>query len=159
MHMIVILDNLRSIENVGSVYRTADALGVEKLFLCGTTPRPHPNEPWRRDHLALKKTALGAEITVPWEFHSDTLSAIKYARRDGYRVFALETGEQSQNLTQMNYTNEKIALIVGNEVEGIQSSALELADTVVHIPMLGSKESLNVAVSFGIAAFWLRYHR
>lgn len=157
MSMVVILDNLRSIENVGSIFRTADALGIDQLILCGTTPHPHPDESWRRDHLALKKTALGAELSVPWEYQSSTAVAIKQLKSASYHIIALETDRNAQSLETVTKLKKNIALILGNEVTGIAPETLALADEIIQIPMSGTKESLNVAVSFGIAAFWLRY--
>lgn len=158
MQLTAILDNLRSIENVGSIFRTSDALSVEKLLLCGATPHPHPDESWRRDHLTLKKTALGAENSVAWEYFEETQTAVATARQAGYQIVALETGPKAVLIQDFKLTNKKIALILGNEVLGINPDIQHSADIVVQIPMAGIKESLNVAVSFGIAGFWLRYH-
>lgn len=153
--IIGILDNLRSLENVGSIFRTADALGVVKLLLAGTTGHPHPTEPWRRDHERLHKTALGAEQSVAWEYYPETVTAIASARQTGYQIVALELTTGSQPVTSWQAGPGPVALIVGNEVTGINNDVLGLADVIVHIPMLGAKESLNVSVAFGIAAFWI----
>lgn len=159
--MVAILDNLRSIANIGSIFRSADGLGVDKLYLCGTTPHPHPDEPWRRDHLALKKTALGAEQTVAWEYCADTLALIRQLQKTGVLVIALETAPGAHPLSapppalQVRLGSGEVAIVVGNEVTGLNPKTLKATDYILAIPMLGHKESLNVAVTFGIAAFWL----
>lgn len=158
--LYAILDNLRSIHNVGSTFRTADGLGVDRLILCGTTPHPHPDESWRRDHLALTKTALGAEQTVNWEYQSDIHDAIHHVKQNNFRVIGLETEPSAMEL--QNYhplPGDKIALIIGNEPDGLSPEVLASCDEVLKIPMLGDKESLNVSVAFGIAVYWLKYQR
>lgn len=154
--MQAVLDNLRSLQNVGSIFRTAEGLGVAKLYLCGTTARPHPDQPWRRDHLALAKTALGAEKLVSWEYCSDTVALVDHLKKEGLTILALETTPNATPLTHYKPRQSgEIGLVIGNEVTGINPKVIALADQVIKIPMVGQKESLNVAVAFGIAAFWL----
>ena len=139
-----ILDNVRSRENVGSMFRTADAAGIAKLYLCGITPvPPHPK---------ISKTALGAENTVPWEYHRHTWRLIEKLKKDRIFIVALEQHKRAKSLfiLKLRYP---AAFIVGNEVQGVSPAVLKRAGTVACIPMAGKKESLNVAVAFGIAAF------
>lgn len=146
-YMIVILDNVRSALNVGSILRTCDALGIQEAFFCGITPE--------KDNPKVKKTALGAEkeITVS-QFHTTT-EAITEAKKRGFVSIGLETGGNSIPISKLPFVDSQIALIVGNEVSGISEEALEQCDYIVAIPMHGVKESLNVSVAFGIAAFEL----
>jgi tRNA G18 (ribose-2'-O)-methylase SpoU len=147
---IVILDNIRSIHNVGSIFRTSDALGIEKIYLCGCTPTP--KDRFGRERQDLAKVALGAEKDVEWEYVKETKDIIKTLKKEKYQIIAVE---QAKNST--NYKEVKIkyptALIMGNEVGGIEKDILKLADVVAEIPMKGNKESLNVSVSFGIAGY------
>lgn len=156
---VVVAHNLRSLYNIGSLFRTADALGVEKIFLVGSSGHPHPAEPWRRDHRELHKTALGAELTVAWEYYPAIKPLISQLKSQGYHIISLETTEKSRPLTSWQVNNHALALIFGNEVHGIPPEVLEQSDTALHIPMRGHKESLNVSVSFAIAAFWLLNHK
>ncbi|MFA5107615.1 MAG: RNA methyltransferase [Patescibacteria group bacterium] len=143
---ILVLYNIRSRFNVGAMFRTADAAGVTKLFLGGITPRP--------PHHKIAKVALGAEKYLPWEHHAQTVRLIKRLKNDGYTIVALE---QSRKSVQYNTCRVRapFALVVGNEVKGLPSKILSLADRVVEIPMRGQKESLNVAVATGIVLFQL----
>ena len=147
---VVILDNIRSIHNVGSIFRTSDALGVEKIYLCGCTPTP--TDRFGRARQDLAKVALGAEKDITWEYCDDTKEIIKKLRKEGYKIIAVEQDKKSTN-----YKKSKIklpvALIMGNEVSGIEKEVLKLADEILEIPMYGKKESLNVSVSFGIAGY------
>jgi len=153
--IILILHNVRSMENVGSMFRTADAMGVSKIFLVGYTPAP--TDRFGRKVTRLSKAALGAEDTVPWERAADCESLIAQLKSDGYAVLSLEQDSRSVTLTE--YTRQprakQTALIVGNEVEGVPKSILDLSDVIVEIPMMGKKESLNVSVATGIALFAL----
>lgn len=146
--MYAILHNIRSLHNVGSIFRTADGAGVDKLFLCGITGIPPRKE--------IAKVALGAEQTVPWEYVRRTSDAIKKLKRQDVRIVALEQTRRSVEYRRYR-PKGRIALLVGNEVEGLPSALLKLADTVIHIPMLGKKESLNVSVAFGIAVYSLLF--
>lgn len=142
-------------ENVGSMFRTADAMGVSKLFLVGYTPAP--TDRFGRKVTRLSKAALGAEDTVPWERVADCESLITQLKSDGYTVLSLEQDPRSVALTEYvrHPMTKETALIVGNEVEGVPKSALDLSDVILEIPMMGKKESLNVSVATGIALFAL----
>ena len=147
--------NLRSLYNVGSLFRTADAFGLKKLFLVGTTGHPHPDEPWRRDHHALHKTALGAEQTVPWEYQATPLPLLAKLRRAGWLIVCLEVSPRSLPITSWHATSQPTLLVVGNEMTGLPAEILSASHITLQIPQIGQKESLNVGVAFGIAAFWL----
>ncbi len=149
MQTVAILDNIRSVHNVGSIFRTADALGVEKLYLCGTTPTPLDRFGRARKDLA--KVALGAEASVAWEYREDTKDAVIALKKEGFQIIAIEQNKNSKNISEIK-PKLAIALIVGNEVGGISNAVLSLCDIIGEIPMAGKKESLNVSVAFGIAA-------
>ena len=143
----LLLPNIRSSHNVGAMFRTADAFGVTKLFLVGYTPTPP-----RQD---IHKVALGAEEWVPWEKRGKLLPLVKRLKQEGCFIAALEKTETSTTLP-MGRGGRPLALIVGNEVKGVQKNVLELCDAVWHIPMQGKKESLNVSVAAGIALYALQ---
>ena len=157
--MIVILHNIRSLYNVGSIFRTADAVGVEKIYLCGYTPSP--KDKFGKYIPQLSKVALGAEKSVPWDASARSAQSIKKLieklKNDDYKIFAIEQSKKSIPYHRVKIKKQKTVLIVGNEVKGIPSSILKLADKILEIPMAGSKESLNVSVAFGIVAFGLKY--
>jgi len=163
MHLAAILHDIRSVHNVGSIFRTADGAGFEKLYLCGITPSP--TDRFGKIRPDFGKVSLGAEKSVAWESVPDVRNLIKKLKKDGWIVLALEQSERSISLTAKNLRPNllrkvrprPVALVVGNEVDGIPPEVLKLADTILEIPMLGKKESLNVSVAFGIAAYWLRY--
>jgi len=146
--LFVILWNIRSIFNVGSIFRTADAVGVDKIYLCGYTPTPD-KEP------KMAKTALGAEKTVPWEKCKQITPLIKKLKKDGVRIAAIELHKKSKNLFEYKPT-APVALIFGHERNGVGSTALALADDILEIPMRGKKESLNVSVAAGIVLYQIR---
>jgi tRNA G18 (ribose-2'-O)-methylase SpoU len=149
---IAVLDNLRSVYNVGSIFRTANAAGIQKIILCGTTPTPLDKKGARRSDFA--KVALGAEDTVLWEYKEDTKSALEELRRDGYYVIAFEQNEKALDYKKVAIEGkENVAFIVGPEVTGVTEDTLLLCDVIVEIPMLGSKESLNVTIAFGIGVY------
>jgi 23S rRNA (guanosine2251-2'-O)-methyltransferase len=149
--VVIVLDNVRSMNNVGSVFRTADAFLLEGILLCGYTPRP--------PHRDIQKTALGATETVRWEYEDDITVAIQRLKDLGFKICAVEQTEGSTSLTQWQIKpEEKWALILGNEVEGVQDAALALCDAVVEIPQSGMKHSLNISVAAGIV-FWEVYKR
>jgi 23S rRNA (guanosine2251-2'-O)-methyltransferase len=142
----ILLDNVRSLYNVGSFFRTADAAGIERLYLCGITGRP-PKK-------ALSKTALGAEETVAWEHAWDPVPVIESLRDRGHEIAAIETVPASVDL--FDWTPRfPVCLMFGHEVDGLRSEASRLADTYIRIPMLGVKHSLNVATAGGVAMFEL----
>lgn len=149
---IAILDNLRSVHNVGSIFRTCNAVGVDKIYLCGTTPTPLDHKGLKRKDFA--KVALGAEETLLWEYCESTALCVKKLQDEGCYVLALEQGDNAVDYKAVDITGKKdIALIVGHEVDGITQDVLELSDVTVEIPMLGTKESLNVTIAFGIAIY------
>ncbi len=153
MHLEALLDNLRSAWNVGSIFRIADGAGVKHLHLCGTTP---PG-----DHPRVPKTALGAEKTIGWRYHPNGLSVARELQRAGYRLWALETSTGAESLFDLLPINgqSRLVLVVGNERAGIDPEILALCERCVALPMLGIKESLNVAVAFGIAAYAMLHTR
>jgi len=141
--IIVVLDDIRSLHNIGSVFRTADAFLIEKIYLCGITAVP-PNK-------EIHKTALGATETVTWEYAKDVLEVIKRLKEENVTVFSIEQTENSIMLNDFGVQpNEKYALIFGNEVKGVSQEAINLSEGVIEIPQLGSKHSLNISVSAGI---------
>ena len=157
MKLSVVLHNIRSAHNVGSIFRTADAAGVEKIFLCGITPAPFDRLKSIRPDFA--KVSLGAERSVEWESVKTTAQAIKRLKAEGYAVFAVEQSKRSVPYYGASFDPDaKIALVLGNEVKGLPPSIIGSADQVLEIPMYGKKESLNVAVAFGIVAFGLLRH-
>ena len=151
----VVLDNLRSALNAGAIFRTADAVQAERLILLGTTPTPL--------NAKVAKASLGAETAVKWEHFWDSAAAIDALKGDGYTLWALEGGENAENLfTAFGELREleqsdKIALILGAEVSGVDPAILARCDRIFYLPMIGTKESLNVATAFGIAAYLIRY--
>ena len=159
--LVLVVDNVRSTHNVGSLFRTCDGLGVNKIYLCGITPHGHEGMSEQRlPHIITKlekdihKTALGAQDTVRWEYYLTTKEAIKSLKKDGFTVVALEQSSMSVPITEYKLTN-KTALVVGPEVTGISQDDLALCDAVLEIPMHGTKESFNVSVAAGIALFTL----
>ncbi|MDE1970630.1 MAG: RNA methyltransferase [Patescibacteria group bacterium] len=153
--MIVILDNIRSIHNVGSIFRTADAAGVEKIYCCGITPLPVDR--FQNPDPRFIKVSLGAEEFVPWEHVPNIARLVARLQKDGISVIVLEQGKRSISL--FDYVpldpQRPCALVVGNEVSGVSQSVRMRADMMLEIPMRGKKESLNVSVAFGIAVFAL----
>jgi 23S rRNA (guanosine2251-2'-O)-methyltransferase len=144
----VILDNIRSCHNIGSVFRTSDALLIEKIFLCGITATP-PNK-------EIHKTALDAEQSVSWEYAEDTLQVVKKLQESGYRVFAVEQVENSVLLPDFKVdTQGKTALVFGNELKGVQQTVIDQCDGVIEIPQYGTKHSFNISVSAGIVLWEL----
>ncbi len=154
MRAVVILHNIRSVYNVGSIFRTADAAGVEKIFLCGYTPAPIDR--FGRERSDFTKVSLGAEKSVPWEHRKTLAPILTKLKQENYVVLAIEQSKHSISL--FDYTlpkNKPVALILGNEVRGLSQASLKHADQILEIPMHGSKESLNVSVAAGIALFTL----
>ncbi len=148
-HIEVVLDNLRSTLNVGSIFRTADGAGVKHIHCCGTSPTPK--------HPKIEKSSLGAEDFTAWSYCRNALDLILSLKQQGYLILCLEATEKSVPVTGLVNQNsgQKIALVVGNEVSGIDPAILGITDQVFSIPMLGKKTSLNVAVAFGIAVYAL----
>ena len=152
--MVVVLDNVRSLHNVGSIFRTSDAAGIEKIYLCGITPTPLDR--LGRVRPPFTKVALGAEENVKWEKKTSTWRALDNLKRDGYKVFAVEQDKRSVPYYTVR-AKGKVALVLGHEVRGLPESVLSRADKILEIPMAGIKESLNISVAFGIVAYSLIY--
>lgn len=141
--LTVVLDNVRSLNNIGSIFRTCDAFLIKKVYLCGITASP--------PHKDIQKTALGATETVDWEYAEDTLEVVHKLKQEGIKVFSIEQAENSVMLDDFRpETGENCAVIFGNEVKGVQQEVVNASDAVIEIPQLGSKHSLNIAVSAGI---------
>ena len=146
--VIVVLDNIRSMHNVGSVFRTADAFLMQAIFLCGYTPQP--------PHRDIHKTALGATETVEWKYFQDITAAIRQLKEEGYKVFAIEQVEGSIPLQEFrDNVPGRLAVIFGNEVSGVGEQALALCDGSIEIPQWGMKHSLNISVAAGIVLWEL----
>ncbi len=146
----LILHNLRSVYNTASIFRTSDAAAVDKIYLVGTTPTPIDR--FKRKRKDFAKVALGAEETVPWEYWDNIKELIEQLKKDGYEIIALEQDKNSVDYKTIK-AQKNIAIMVGNEPDGIDKQTLGLADKIIEIPMLGKKESLNVSVALGIALF------
>ena len=141
--LVVILDNVRSMNNIGSIFRTSDGFAIEKIYLCGITAQP--------PHREIEKTALGATQSVEWIYFEDVCEAINRLKTDGYTIIAIEQAENSTMLN--NYQpdkSQKFALIFGNEVNGVSDEAMNKIDTCIEIPQFGTKHSFNIVVSAGI---------
>lgn len=145
----VALDNIRSTFNVGSIFRTADGVGIHKIHLCGITPPP--------SNLKVQKTSLGAEKNVAYEIHPNSVVFVKSLKDSGYQIIGLEKTNSSRPIFDLEFNNfsSPVLLIVGNEITGIDPDVLELCDYQIHLPMLGLKKSYNVAIAFSIAAYIL----
>lgn len=152
--MIAVLDNIRSVYNVGSIFRTADGAGVDKLYLCGITPTPlnKIGNPRKK----MNKVALGAEKSVDWEKEESTTQCLKKLKDQGFKIYGVEESNDSVLYTSIDVpeNKDKIALVFGNEVDGLNDKILDLVDEIVEIPMNGIKNSLNVSVSFGIISYY-----
>ena len=148
----VLLHDIRSAHNVGSVFRTADAIGVSNMVLTGYTPCPLDR--FGRPVASIAKTALGAEISITWSYEKDPLAVMSVYKQKGYTIVGLEQDERAIDYKQFSST-DKILFLVGSEVSGLSSELRENCDVLIEIPMKGKKESLNVAVAFGIAIFRL----
>lgn len=145
--IVAIMDNVRSMHNVGSVFRTCDAFRISKLFLCGITPTP----PQREIH----KTALGAEESVDWEYSKDTISLVERLKSENYFIISLEQTENSVSLPDFELPAQPVAIVFGHEVEGVAQEVIHLSDISLEIPQFGTKHSLNVSVAAGIALYQL----
>lgn len=146
--VIIVLDNIRSMHNVGSVFRTADAFLMQGIYLCGYTPQP--------PHRDINKTALGATESVDWKYFSTTKEALQLLLQDGYRIFAVEQVENSTPLHRVGLQpGEKLAVVFGNEVSGIDAEVLALCHGSIEIPQMGMKHSLNISVAAGIVLWEL----
>lgn len=143
----VVLDNVRSLNNVGSVFRTCDAFAIQEVILCGITACP-PNK-------EIHKTALGAEDSVAWKYFQTTNEALVYLREKQVKIFTIEQAERSHPLNQLPSSEQAIAVIFGNEVDGVAQDVIDLSDGVIEIPQWGTKHSLNISVSAGIVLWEL----
>lgn len=156
--MIIILDNIRSLYNVGSIFRTADAVGVEKIYLCGITPEPVDR--FERIRPQLAKVSLGAEKTVAWEYNKSTANVLRDLKKQKHKILAIELDKRSIPYFKVKIKRSDLAktvVIFGNEVRGISKNILKRADKILEIPMAGLKESLNVSVSAGIVLFGIKF--
>lgn len=142
----VICDNIRSLENIGSIFRTSDALGVSKIYLCGISGKP--------PHHKISKTALGAEERIPFEYKKQTGRLIDELKKQGVEIVALEQDKKSVNYLKYQ-PKFPVALVVGNEVKGVSKKILSKCDKIIELPMRGKKESLNVSVAFGVAGYYI----
>ena len=141
--LVVVLDNIRSQHNIGSAFRTADSFRVEKIYLCGICATPPTAE--------IHKSALGAEFSVDWEYYKETIDVVKRLKDEGFTIISVEQAENSTMLDSFQLPeNQKIALIYGNEVKGVEQAVVDASDICLEIPQYGTKHSLNVAVSIGI---------
>ena len=146
--IIIVLENIRSAYNVGSVFRTADAFLLQSIYICGYTAHP--------PHKEIKKTALGAEETMSWKYFKKINEAIEELRKEKYRIFAIEQTLNSHQLQRVGFEkNEKLAVVFGNEVTGVEQATIELTDGCIEIPQLGMKHSLNIATAAGVVLWEL----
>jgi len=145
--IIVVLDNIRSMHNVGSVFRTADAFLLQGIYLCGYTPRP--------PHRDITKTALGATETVVWKYFDTTKAAVMELKDEGYEIWSVEQVEKSVPLNKFDASNKKLAIVFGNEVSGVENEILQQSDGFIEIPQMGMKHSLNISVAAGIVLWEL----
>jgi len=145
--LIVLVDNVRSLYNVGSIFRTSDGAMIEKLILAGFTPYPPRKE--------IEKTALGSTKSVPWEYTKHPTETIQKLKERGYKICCLELTDRSIHYNDIKKTDFPICLVIGNEINGVSKEVIELCDLAIEIPMYGIKQSLNVAVAYGIAVFEL----
>lgn len=154
--MVVVLNNIRSVHNVGSIFRTSDGAGVKKVYLCGITPTPYDR--FGRIRSDFVKVSLGAEKKLEWEYNSSLTKTIEKLKKDGFEILFLEQSKKMikyDSLKRIPYKKDKRALVLGNEVKGIPPKLFKKADKVFEIPMRGSKESLNVSVAFGVVVYHL----
>lgn len=141
--IVIVLDNVRSAHNVGSVFRTSDAFLIEKIILCGITAQP--------PHRDIRKTALGSSESVDWEYENSCLESIKKLKEEGYTIISIEQANNSAKLGNFKIdVKQKIALVFGNEVNGVDQKIVSISDTVLEIPQFGTKHSLNISVSAGM---------
>lgn len=143
----IILDNVRSSLNVGSVFRTADAFLIEKIILCGITPTPPSKD--------IRKSALGSTNSVDWEYEDNTIDAVLKLKKNNYQIIGVEQVKESIMLNNFNISEEQIAIIFGNEVDGVKNEVINLCDKIIEIPQFGTKHSLNISVSSGIVIWEL----
>jgi 23S rRNA (guanosine2251-2'-O)-methyltransferase len=145
--LMVMVDNVRSLYNVGSIFRTSDGAMIEKLILAGFTPYPPRKE--------IEKTALGSTLSIPWEYTKLPAEAIQDLKKRGYKICCLELTDASMNYCDITTSDFPLCLVIGNEINGVSKEVIQLCDISIEIPMYGTKQSLNVAVAYGIAVFEL----
>ena len=150
-HIELCMDNLRSAYNVGSLFRTSDGVGVKHIHLCGITPTPNNHK--------VAKTALDTEQTLPWTYYKNGLDAVRQLKAAGYEIWALELTPNSESLWETPVPDKRVLLIVGSEVAGVDPAMLPMCDKVVSLPMMGVKQSLNVATATGIALYQMQFGR
>lgn len=149
---VAVLDNIRSVYNVGSIFRTCNAVGIERVILCGITPTPLDRKGRHRSDFA--KVALGAEDRVLWEYCETTDAALQKLKEEDFHIIAIEQDKKSIDYKSVSIKGKKdLAFVIGTEVEGMKKETLKQCDIVAEIPMLGTKESLNVTIAFGIAVY------
>lgn len=149
---VAVLDNVRSVYNVGSIFRTANAAGIDKIFLCGITPTPLDKKGRKRSDFA--KVALGAEDIVAWEYAESTIGAIHTLHQEGFYIVAIEQDKHALDYKDVSVAGTgNTAFVIGAEVDGIPQDVLSSCDVIAEIPMNGTKESLNVTIAFGIAVY------
>lgn len=147
--IVVVLDNVRSMHNVGSIFRTSDAFAVEKIYLCGITARP--------PHRDIEKAALGATESVDWEYEADTLLTVEKLKAEGYKIISIEQAENSKSLETYAFNKEeKYVVIFGNEVEGVQQTVIDQSHECIEIPQFGTKHSFNVSVTAAITLWQIK---
>lgn len=141
--IIIVLDNIRSLNNIGSVFRTSDAFLIEKIYLCGITAKPPHND--------IRKTALGSTETVDWEYYENTIDVVENLKKEGIKICSIEQAEDATMLNEFNpKPNTKYAFVFGNEVKGVGQNIVNASDIVIEIPQYGTKHSLNISVSAGV---------
>lgn len=146
IEVTVVLDNIRSLNNIGAVFRTSDAFRVENILLCGITAKP--------PHVDIHKTALGAEDSVEWRYFDETLDAVNELKTEGYTVYSIEQTENSTSLSDLSLDmDKKYAIVLGHEVHGVQQAVIDASDGCIEIPQYGTKHSLNIAVATGIVVW------
>ena len=142
--LVIVLDNIRSLNNIGSVFRTSDAFRIEKILLCGITAKP--------PHRDIQKTALGATETVEWGYYENTIDCIQELKQEGYEIASIEQAENTTFLHEYQPKN-KVAIVMGNEVKGVDQQVIDVSDVCIEIPQFGTKHSLNVSVCTGIVVW------
>jgi tRNA G18 (ribose-2'-O)-methylase SpoU len=140
--VVVVLDNIRSLNNIGSVFRTSDAFRIEAIHLCGITGTP--------PHREINKTALGATESVSWKYFDHTIDSVKYLKQEGYSIISIEQVDNGIMLSRFKLDRDKLAIVFGNEINGVSEEVIRLSDYCVEIPQFGTKHSFNIAVSAGI---------
>jgi len=152
--MVVVLDNIRSMQNVGTIFRAADAIGVRKIYLCGITPAPL--DEFGRKRSQMTKISLGAEDTIKWEKHKQTFRLLDELKRNSYKIFVVEQDKNSIPYFKAELPKDKkVALVLGHELKGVTKAGIKRADKILEIPMKGKKDSLNVAIAFAIVGYHL----